>query len=150
MAEVGIGVASGVLTFATVIVQIGKSIYTIKNFWDDFQDAPHDLQMLVRELKAYGIVLESIKKDLSQPSFCSALEHNSHASEIFDLCTNAAEGLDLVCKDLSQEPTSSSSRLSRLRKPLRLVRSKAKIEKHKARLQNAIQWLMLSQQFYIM
>ncbi|KAJ5787284.1 hypothetical protein N7457_002274 [Penicillium paradoxum] len=147
MAEV-IGVVSGALTFATVIVQIGKSITVIKDYWEEFRDAPADLQRLVEEIKVFGLILANIDEDLSQPSVSSALEKSKHAPHILELCKKAAEELDLVCKDLSQDVGSSSNCVRRTRKALRVMTSKGKIEKNKTRLQNAVQWLMLSQQTY--
>lgn len=73
MAEV-IGVVSGAITFATVVVQLGKSIATLKNCWGQFNDDPDDLRRLVQEIELFGLIVADIEEDLSQESGLIALE----------------------------------------------------------------------------
>ena len=82
MAE-AIGIASGAITFATVVVQVGQSILTLKNCWDEMRDAPHDIRKLVEEIELLGLILADIEDDLSQDSIYSALEDNKHALKSF-------------------------------------------------------------------
>jgi hypothetical protein len=147
MAEI-IGVVSGAMTFATVVIQIGKSITTIKDFWEELQDAPDDLQKLVEEVKVFSFILADIEEDLSQPSISFALKSSKHALHSFELCKRAAEDLDFVCRELNQDVGPLSNRMRRSRKALKIVMSKGKTKKHRMRLQNVLQLLMLSQQCY--
>lgn len=146
MAE-AIGIASGAITFATVVVQVGQSILTLKNCWDEMRDAPEDIRKLVREIELLGLILADIEDDLSQDSIYSALEDNKHALKSFNLCKDAADDLDAICIDLSRD-VHPSSRIRRSYKALRIVMQNGKIEKYRSRLQNVIQLLTLSQQCY--
>ncbi|OQD98846.1 hypothetical protein PENSOL_c008G11130 [Penicillium solitum] len=146
MAE-AIGIASGAITFATVVVQVGQSILTLKNCWDEMRDAPEDIRKLVREIELLGLILADIEDDLSQDSIYSALQDNKHALKSFNLCKDAAEDLNAICMDLSRD-VHPSSRMRRSYKALRIVMQNGKIEKYRSRLQNVIQLLTLSQQCY--
>jgi hypothetical protein len=145
MAEV-IGIVSGAITFATVLVQIGNTIATLKECYDNLRDAPDDLRKLVQEIELFGFILTDIGEDLSQ-SPNPALGNNKHALKSFTLCKDAAKELDIVCTDIVRE-IKSPNRLRRSLKSVRIVLQKGKIEKHKTHLQHAIQLLMLSQQCY--
>jgi hypothetical protein len=145
MAEV-IGIVSGAITFATVIVQIGNTITKLKECYDDLRNAPDDLRKLVQEIELFGFILADIGEDLSQsPNL--ALGNSKHALKSFTLCKEAANELDTVCTDIVRE-MKSPSRLRRSFKSVMIVLQKGKIEKHKNRLQNVIRLLMLSQQCY--
>ncbi|KUM63737.1 hypothetical protein ACN42_g3350 [Penicillium freii] len=146
MAE-AIGIASGAITFATVVVQVGQSILTLKNCWDEMRDAPEDIRKLVGEIELLGLILADIEDDLSQDSIYSALEDNKHALKSFKLCKDAADDLDAICMDLSRDGH-SSSRMRRSYKVLKIVMQNGNIEKYRSRLQNIIQLLTLSQQCY--
>ncbi|KAF4764216.1 hypothetical protein HAV15_001416 [Penicillium sp. str.  len=146
MAE-AIGIASGAITFATVVVQVGQSILTLKNCWDEMRDAPEDIRKLVREIELLSLILADIEDDLSQDSIYSALQDNKHALKSFNLCKDAADDLDGICMDLSRD-VHPSSRMRRSYKALRIVMQNGKIEKYRSRLQNVIQLLTLSQQCY--
>ncbi|KAJ6054479.1 hypothetical protein N7444_003577 [Penicillium canescens] len=50
MAEV-VGVVSSAITFATLAIQVGKSVQILKDYWDAIRDAPGDLKWLVREIE---------------------------------------------------------------------------------------------------
>jgi hypothetical protein len=145
MAEV-IGIVSGAITFATVLVQIGNTITTLKESYDDLRDAPDDLRKLVQEIELFGFILADIREDLSR-SPNPALGNNKHALKSFTLCEEAAKELDTVCTDIVRE-MKSPNRLHRSFKSIKVVLQKGKIEKHKTHLQNVIQLLMLSQQCY--
>ncbi|CAI7632127.1 unnamed protein product [Penicillium discolor] len=146
MAE-AIGIASGAITFATVVVQVGQSILTLKNCWDEMRDAPEDIRKLVREIELLGLILADIEDDLSQDSIYTALQDNKHALKSFNLCKDAADDLDAICMDLSRYVHPSSC-MRRSYKALKIVMQSGKIEKYRSRLQNVIQLLTLSQQCY--
>jgi hypothetical protein len=145
MAEV-IGIVSGAITFATVIVQIRNTITTLKECYDDLRDAPDDLRKLVREIELFGFIVADIGEALSQsPNL--ALGTSKYALKSFTLCKEAANELDTVCTDIVREMR-SPNRLRRSLKSVMIVLQKGKIEKHKDHLKNVIRLLMLSQQCY--
>lgn len=146
MAEV-VGIVSGAITFATVLVQIRNTITTLKESYDNLRDAPDDLRKLVQEIEVFGFILADIGDDLSR-SPNPASGKNKHALKSFNLCKDAAKELDIVCTDIVRE-IKSRNRLSRSFETVRIVLQKGKIEKHKIHLQHTIQLLMLSQQCYV-
>lgn len=142
MAEV-IGIVSGAITLATVVVQIGQAIITLKGCYDDLQDAPDDLRNLVEEIELLGFILADIEKDLAQnPNL--ALEKSQIALQSLKFCEKAANDLEAVCVDIFRETKAST----RLRRSFKTVIQKGKIEKYMNHLQRVIQLLSLSQQRY--
>lgn len=146
MAEI-IGVVSGAITFATVVVQVGNCITTLKGSWDQLRDAPEHLRKIVQEIELFGLILSDIEEDLSHQSVSSAPNNSKHALRCFALCKEAAEDLDIVCDSFVRD-FGPSSRLRRSYKAVKLMMHMKHIEKHRSRLQNIIRLLILSQQCY--
>lgn len=147
MAE-AIGVVSSAIAFATVVVQIGKSITILKAFCDQIKDAPDDIRRLVREIELFGLIAADIEEDLLHESSLIPLHDSKHVLQCLKLCKEASEDLQSVCTDIFRD-TKPLNRLRWAYKSTRLVMQKAKTEKYVARLQKVIQLLMLSQQSYI-
>lgn len=146
MAET-IGVISGAITFATVVIQVGNCIAMLKNCWNQSRDAPKDLRKTIQEIELFGLILSDIEEDLSHQSVSSALNNSKHGQICFALCKEAAEDLDIVCNDLMGN-LGASSRLRRSYKAMKVVMHINNVEKHRSRLQNVIRLLILSQQCY--
>lgn len=147
MAEV-IGVVSGAIAFATVVIQLGRSIATLKDFCDQLNDSPDEIRRLIREIEIYGLILTDIDEDLSQESGLIPLRNSKHIRQCLDLCKEASENLASLCANISQD-TRPLKNLRQVYKSTRLVMKRGKIEKYSARLQKVIQLLMLSQQSYL-
>ncbi|KGO60495.1 hypothetical protein PEX2_086770 [Penicillium expansum] len=145
MAEV-IGVVSGAIKFATVIVQIGKTVITLKECYDDLRDAPDDLRKLVQQIEIFGKILVNVESDLSRnPNL--ALESSEAALQSLAYCKEAANELDKVCNNIVRD-VKFPSRLRRSFKSARVVLQKGRIEKHMDHLRNVLQLLMWSEQCY--
>ncbi|KAJ5119992.1 hypothetical protein N7448_010661 [Penicillium atrosanguineum] len=146
MAEV-IGIASGAITFATVVVQITESIITIKECWSQMRDAPDDLKYFVREIEVFGLILADIEETLSQESASAALQNSKHAMQSFAFCKEAAENLITIAQDLLKILRPAGGLLGSYA-AMKVTLQKGKVEKHRSRLQNAVRLLQLSQQCY--
>ncbi|KAJ5710542.1 hypothetical protein N7488_004698 [Penicillium malachiteum] len=146
MAEV-IGIVSGGLTFATVVAQVTKSVFEIRDFWGQIRDAPKDLQHLILEMEVYGSILMDIEKDLSDSSVVGTLTKSNHAMKSFELCRKAASDLDDVSTDLIND-LGTTRGFKKKYASLKLVMKKGTVEKYVQRLRNANQLLSLSQQCY--
>ncbi|KAJ6097622.1 hypothetical protein N7499_001996 [Penicillium canescens] len=125
MAEV-IGVVSGAITFATVVAQVTESIITIKDCWCQFPE---------------------IQEDQSQDAFAFALKGNRHAVQSLEFGSEAAANLQELSNELLRD-MNSSHRLRKSYAAAKMVMHRGKLERHMARLRNAIQLLSLSQQCY--
>lgn len=147
MAEV-IGVVSGAITFATVVIQLGKSIATLKDCWNQLNDAPEDIRRLKREIELLSLIVGSLKEDLSQDSVSIALSNSNNVLKCITFCEEAVKDLDLVCIDIVRD-TKPVKNLRWAFKSTKLVIQKGKIEKHVARLQFVMHLLELSQQCYM-
>ncbi|KAJ5461603.1 uncharacterized protein N7458_003155 [Penicillium daleae] len=134
MAEV-IGVVSGAVTFATLVVQ------------DQFRDTSNDLQWFLGEAEVFETIMADIEVDISREPIASSLQGSQHALQSFYFYKRAAEDMDALCKDLMQD-VNSSNRLRKSYKAAKVVFRRGRIEKHRSRLQNVIRLLMLSQQCY--
>lgn len=146
MAEV-VGVVSSAITFATLALQVGKSVQNLKDYWDSMRDAPDDLKWLVRQIEVFGSIINDIDADLSQNPVALAIKNSQHASQSLRFCEEAVKALNLLCKDLLQD-VDSSSRLRRTYQAAKIVLRQRKIEKHISRLHDVVHLLMLSQQCY--
>ncbi|KAJ5808609.1 hypothetical protein N7474_009878 [Penicillium riverlandense] len=146
MAEV-VGVVSSAITFATVVSQVTESIITIRDYWSQFRDAPNDLKCLMRDLELFGLILAEIEEDLSQDAFAFALKGSKHALQSLEFCREAATNLQTISDDLLHD-MNSSSHLRKSYAAAKVVMQRGKVERHIARLRNAIQLLSLSQQSY--
>lgn len=146
MAEV-IGVVSSAITFATVIAQVTESIIMIKGCWSQFRDAPDDLQYLMRDLELFGLILAEIEEDLSRKDLACALNGSKHTVQSLQFCREAATNLQALSDELLCD-INSSSRLRKSYAAAKVVMQRGKLERHMARLRNAIQLLSLSQQCY--
>lgn len=146
MAEV-IGIASGALTFATVVAQFTKSIITINSYCSQIKDAPHDLRILLNELELFGFILTDIEEDLAKEEVACALAKNKQVTKSLGLCKQAAEDLESITTELAPE-FSSPGRMKRSYASVKIVLQRGKIERLKQRLHTAGQLLQLSQQCY--
>jgi hypothetical protein len=150
MAEL-VGTVSSAVTFAALIAQVGKSIKTLKECWDELRNAPEDLRTLVRDIELFSLMLDEIEDDLSQQSLVSALSNSMHATQSHRFCKEAAEDLDVVCKELLRElrPPGNSGRLRRGYRAVKVgIMQRGKVERLVGRLQNVMRLLLLSQQCY--
>lgn len=148
MAEV-IGIVSGAITFATVVVQITNSIITIKECWSQIRDAPDDLKYLVREIEAFGLILADIEETLSQESASAALRKSKQAMQSIAFCKKAAADLQTIAEDMLKTLRPSGG-FRRSYAAMKITLQKGKLEKYRSRLQNAVRLLQLSQQCYTM
>ncbi|KAJ5471949.1 hypothetical protein N7539_008518 [Penicillium diatomitis] len=146
MAEL-VGVVSSAITFATLAIQVGKSVQTLKGYWDSMRDAPDDVRSLLREVEILGFIMADVDADLSRRSVSLALIDSQHVSQSLRFCKVAAEDLEALCKDLLHH-VGSSSCLRRSYRAAKLVIRERKIEKHVSKLHNVVRLLMLSQQCY--
>ncbi|OJJ55021.1 hypothetical protein ASPSYDRAFT_439518 [Aspergillus sydowii CBS 593.65] len=146
MAEV-IGVVSGAVTFAAVVVQVGNSITTLRDCWDQINDAPEDLRKLLQELELFSLILTDIEEDLSQSPILTNLNNSKYMLQCLTLCKEAAQDLEALCNDIVRD-MKPASRLRLSYKSAKIVMRKGKIDKHMSRLQKVIRLLMLSQQSY--
>lgn len=146
MAEV-IGIVSGAVTLASVVVQVGNSITALRDYWDQIHDAPEDLRKVLQEIELFGLILTDIEQDLSQGSILTNLSGSRYMLQCLTLCKEAGHDLEILCNDIAR----NIRPVSRLRLPYksaRIVMRKGKIEKHMSRLQKVIRLLMLAQQSY--
>ena len=146
MAEV-IGVVSGAVTFAAVVVQVGNSITTLRDSWDQINDAPEDLRKLLQELELFSLILTDIEEDLSQNTVLTHLNSSKYMLQCLTLCKEAAKDLEILCDDIVRD-LKPVSRLRLSYNSAKMVMRKGKIDKHMSRLQKVTRLLMLSQQSY--
>ncbi|OQD82036.1 hypothetical protein PENANT_c023G00058 [Penicillium antarcticum] len=157
MAEL-VGTIASALTFAALVAQVGKSIVTLKECWNDIQHAPDNLRTLVREIELFGEILDDIESDLQQQSLATALGNSKHAAQSYRFCKQAAEDLDAACQELLEDlrpggtRTDRSGKMNKFRRGYGAVKvgilKKGKVERLVGRLQNAMRLLLLSQQCY--
>lgn len=145
MAEL-VGVVSSAITFTTLAVQVGKSVKTLKDYWDLMRDAPDDIKWLLREVEMFSSIMADIEADLARKAVPVGVS-KYHVSQSLRISKEAVEGLDALCKSLMKD-LNTSSRLHRSYHAAKKVLRQKEIEKHISKLNNVVRLLTLSQQCY--
>ncbi|KAJ5801546.1 uncharacterized protein N7518_003614 [Penicillium psychrosexuale] len=146
MAEV-VRVLSSAITFATLAIQVGKLVQTLKDYWDAIRDAPAHLKWLVREIEVFGSIMADVDADLTRYPVALAMTNCRHALQSLRFCKEAVDVLNVLCEDSLQD-VGSSNRLRRSYQAVKIVLRQRKVEKHISKLPNVARLLMLSQQCY--
>ena len=148
MAEV-IGVVSGAITFATVLAQITQAVIKLKDFRDQFKDAPEDLKWVVRELEVFQNTMAGMETQLSNSTSAALPQTNYSAHQSLELCKEAADNLSVASQNFFNG-LPSSGRFKKSTATMRLVMNRGSIDRQMGRLQRAIRLLGVAQQCYTM
>lgn len=146
MAEL-VGVIASAVTFGTVVAQLMNSVACLKDYCEQIRNLPSDIERLMRDIEVLGLVLGDIEADFAQKSIASALNDSKYVLQSLELCREAAVGLEAMYEDLAQD-VQSARRIPQSYAIMKLVMRRNKIDKYKARLQDTIRLLLLSQQCY--
>ncbi|KAH8803963.1 hypothetical protein F5882DRAFT_392697 [Hyaloscypha sp. PMI_1271] len=146
MAEICGAMASGI-AIAQLAASITKSIITIKESWSQVQDAPVEINNLIRQIDSLNLILQHIEDDQSREDMPQLSSANLCVRQSLELCQEGAAELAGLANDLAQKIQGKSG----LRKKLgsaRIVLKKEDVKKLKSRMKNAIQLLSLSYQVH--
>ena len=146
MAE-AIGFVASSVAIGTLATGITSSIFKLKSYWDQIQDAPDDIRDLLEELEDLGCIIADIEEDQQRNPMSSIILDSTSSSRCLQRCKQGADRLKDLVDDLSTH-VGSSNQLKRKRASAKVVMKKAQIEKFRARLERAVRLLTLSRQLY--
>ena len=123
----GLDVAAGALGITGIALQLSSSIFKIKKFCAEVQNAPDELQTIVQEIENLSNILASFTKDEPELASSETLDDAFQAS--LGLCSKAVSRLSAVVSQL-HGPT------ERIR-----IRNKVKIVLKRERIQSILEKL---------
>ncbi|TGO11747.1 hypothetical protein BTUL_0103g00440 [Botrytis tulipae] len=137
--EVLAGVSS-VLSVLGFAIQLADGIKKACALWESLQEAPHEVQMICKDLRAISNVLDDIQLEENQ-----FMHHSDSIIEALELCSEVLESLN----HLSQKIVFPNTDTTLLIKRWRAVKGVVKIEKLQglqSRLNSAKLTLLLARQ----
>jgi hypothetical protein len=146
MAEIFGAMASGI-AIAQLAASITKSIITIKESWSQVQDAPVEINNLIRQIDSLNLILQHIEDDQSRKDMPQLSAANLCVQQSLELCQEGAAELAGLANDLAQKIQGKNGWRKKLGSA-RIVLKKEDVKKLKSRMKNAIQLLSLSYQFH--
>ncbi|KAN0109982.1 ankyrin [Hyaloscypha variabilis] len=146
MAEIIGTVASGI-AIAQLAASIANSIVAIKEGWSQVQDAPAEVDNLMRQIDSLNLILQHIEHDQSQEDLPQLSSANLCVRQSLALCEEGAAELAALADELTAKIHGKQGWRKKLGSA-NIVLRKADIKKLKSRMKNAIQLLSLSYQLH--
>jgi len=137
MAEL-LGVVASGIGIASLVIQVFDSITKIKSFCNAMKEVPEEIQYLIEEIEALGLVLDDISSMHSKDE-CDSRSFDKCIS----LCRRGADILDTAVKEMSSQ-IEKQKRIG----AFKAVMKRGQVEKLRERLRSAQFLLMLSHQAY--
>jgi hypothetical protein len=143
MAEVLGLVASGI-SVAQLAGQVTKSIAKLKDYWDQVNEAPAEIKVLLREIDSLSQILGYIRDSQNQNSLFTSQFEKGCFQQCVTLCREGAEELEgLVCEMAATVEGKHGWR--RKLGSTKIVLKQAEIKRLKRRMKSAIRLLSLAQ-----
>jgi len=146
MAEILGAVASGI-AITQLAASITRSIIMIKESWSQVQDAPVEINNLIRQIDSLNLILQHIEDDQSREDMPQLSSANLCVRQSLELCQEGAAELAGLANDLAQKIQGKNGWRKQLGSA-RIVLKKEDVKKLKSRMKNAIQLLSLSYQVH--
>jgi 23S rRNA A2030 N6-methylase RlmJ len=100
MAEVLGTMASGIAIYQ-LATSIARSIIAIKQGWSQVQDAPTEINNLIRQIDSLNLILQHIQDDQSQEDIPQLSSANLCVQQSLGLCEEGAAELAALANDLN-------------------------------------------------
>ena len=146
MAEVLGVVASGVAV-SQIAGQVTKSIFKLKQYWGQVQDAPDEIKYLLREIDSLNLFLNHIQTDQAKQTGCSIPVDNLCIQQSFNSCKEGADELRWLANELAEKVDGKKGWRKKVGS-VKVVLKKDDIKKLKKRMKHAIWLLQLSYQWH--
>ncbi|MCJ1455558.1 hypothetical protein MMC28_005913 [Mycoblastus sanguinarius] len=92
MAE-AIGVAASGIAIGTLAAQITSSIFKLKSYWDQIQNAPEDVRDLIEEVELLQHLLVDIEEDQQRNPISSLILDSTSMSKCLQQCKQGVDRL---------------------------------------------------------
>ncbi|KAF7920561.1 uncharacterized protein EAE97_011454 [Botrytis byssoidea] len=141
VAEVLGTIASGI-SIAQLAGNLASSIIKLKNYWDQIQDAPDDIAILVHEIESHHTILRSILKEQAQLTV-SCQPTGGFFDQSIKLCQNASLKLDGLVNALTTD-INSNRKWKRTMGSANVLLKAEQLKKLKKRMKNATRSMHLA------
>jgi len=141
MAEV-LGIVASGISVAQLAGQVTSSIIKLKDYWNQIQDAPADINRLLREIESLNLILCHIQDDRAGWTYAGS---NVGMQKSLELCK---EGTDDLCGLVNQLREKMEGKKGWKKKvgAVKVVLKKEEIKQIKRRMKSAVRLLSLSYQ----
>ena len=144
MAEI---IASGI-TIGTLTAQITSSAIKLRSYWDQFQDAPQDIQDLVEEHDILQDLLSEMEDQQQRSTLPDIVWNQTTSNRCLELCRRNAAELKMITDQLGPN-SKCNSRFKKGRAAAKTMLRKEKIDRCKAKIESTSRLLSLSRNNYI-
>ncbi|KAF4633004.1 hypothetical protein G7Y89_g5113 [Cudoniella acicularis] len=142
MAEVVCVIASGISIFQ-LAGQLTRNIIKLKDYWAQIQDAPAEVEFLLRQVDSLGLIMNHIQVDHASQAKTAPNQDNTYLSQNLNLCKDGTRELSALVEDLADQIMGKR----RWRKNVgcaKVVFKKDVIKRLKERMKIAVQLLSFS------
>ena len=146
MAEVLAGVVASGITIGALGAQITSGILKIKSFWNQVQDAPRDIEGVLKELELYCRLLADADEDRRRNPASHLILSSNSGSMCLQYCKEYADELREITDGLAVDM--EKNRLRKHRGSIKAVWNREKISRYKSKLERYSRLLFLSLQIY--
>ena len=135
----GLSSAAGVISVASLAIQLGGGLKKLCDFWGAMEDAPEDLQFMVADMRLFSKVLADIALESQH------LEFDDTVAAVLTTCTTKVEHLLATLDKIEPGSHSKSSRI-RVWTAFKATLKAEKIEKFQETLESIQKTLLLALQ----
>ena len=146
MAEV-LGVVASGIAVSQIAGQVTKSIFKLKQYWDQVQDAPDEIKYLLREIDSLNLILNHIQSDKATQTTSSIPVDNLCIQQSLQFCKEGADELRGLVDELAGKIDCKRGWRKKVGS-VKVVLKKDDIKKLKKRMKHAVQLLQLSYQWH--
>ncbi|KAJ3569866.1 hypothetical protein NPX13_g5933 [Xylaria arbuscula] len=147
MAEL-IGVIGSGIAFIELAAKISVCILTIKGRLGEIKDVSNKLSAMMREIQILEPIVEAMAREFSDTQFYSSVCNNDTTFLGITYCERALDELNKAIGDLVYE-TGASQKLRRYKATMKAIYKGDVLDRCHSRLQSAVHFLNLTQQWYI-
>lgn len=125
---------SGIISIATLAVQLGDALRKAAEFWETVQDAPSDIRRLSRELRLVANVFHAIQVDYEAGTVPTNSE--KMLTEALTLAKEDVDQLSELISDLTRKLSLANGSLGKQWRKVQMALKASKVEKFRNNLQN--------------
>ncbi|KAL2071721.1 hypothetical protein VTL71DRAFT_12956 [Oculimacula yallundae] len=146
MAEV-LGVVASGIAVGQLAGLVTKSIFKLKDYWNQVHEASDDVKHLLREIDSLHLILCHIQEDQAKRSNGESHADNVCLRQSLELCREGAEELRETADELAKKVDGKKGWKKKVGS-VKVVLKKEDVKKLKKRMKNSIRLLSLSYQLH--
>ncbi|KAI0534222.1 hypothetical protein GGR58DRAFT_65952 [Xylaria digitata] len=147
MAEI-IGLIGSIVALNELAGKISACILALKNLLNEIKDVSSKLSAIMREIEILEPIVEGMSREFNDGNNILANWNDATVLLSIEYCEKALGDLTSVLGDLVQE-TNTPKKLKRYKAAMKTIIKKDVLERCHTRLQSAVRFLSLTQQWYI-